>query len=200
MAMIIGVGILREPTPNNPIFIYVEWNLSSISYFKRNIAKEVLTFFIRECARRTTIGERRSVTNDDGTCHCWGTSSGLKIAILSIHNYPERVAFSLAMKVAQSFEALHPLSSTTITQDFMVESNEFSALIAQYQDPFAADPIEHSLVDLEEVQKILVSTLAELVERDGKLDDLLKKSNDLSENSKAFFLNSKNQNSCCILF
>ena len=46
----------------------------------------------------------------------------------------------------------------------MVESNGFSALIAQYQDPFAADPIEHSLMDLEEVQKILVSTLAELVD------------------------------------
>lgn len=65
------------------------------------------------------------------------------------------------------------------------------------QDPATVDPMTKMQNELDETKIILHSTIAAVLERGEKLDDLVSKSDNLSLQSKTFYKTAKKTNSCC---
>lgn len=71
--------------------------------------------------------------------------------------------------------------------------------IKKYQEPTQVDNISKIQKDLDETREVMVQNIEKVIARGEKLDDLLDKTNDLSESSKVFAKRAKNMNSCCVI-
>jgi synaptobrevin homolog YKT6 len=71
--------------------------------------------------------------------------------------------------------------------------------IKRYQEPTQVDNITKIQKDLDETREVMVQNIEKVIARGEKLDDLLDKTNDLSESSKVFVKRSKAMNSCCVI-
>ena len=69
--------------------------------------------------------------------------------------------------------------------------------LKKYQNPAAVDPMSKVQTELDETKIILHDTIAAVLERGEKLDDLVEKSEGLSMQSKMFYTTAKKSNSCC---
>ena len=67
-----------------------------------------------------------------------------------------------------------------------MNSAEFnlSGIVAKWQDPQTADSILKVQNELDETKQIVSETLEKILDRGQKLDDLVSRSNELSEQSK----------------
>jgi synaptobrevin family protein YKT6 len=197
-----AIAILNANEPERPLFIQKAFDLTSFGYFQRSTVNEMMTFFMRECARRTASGERRTVYKEDVACHCWGTWAKLGIVVVTTKDYPQRVAFALLLKLAKSFTERHPFINKVdqIQDTTLPDTTEYNDLVRQYQNPTTADPLERTSAELDEIKEIVAGTLEELCERDQKLSDLVRRSNDLSADTKRFLTTAESQNACCNLF
>ena len=65
------------------------------------------------------------------------------------------------------------------------------------QDPNTADSMTKVQNELDETKIILHNTIAAVLDRGEKLDDLVAKSEGLSMQSKTFYKTAKKTNSCC---
>lgn len=70
-------------------------------------------------------------------------------------------------------------------------------LFPLFQDPATVDPMTKVQNELDETKIILHNTIASVLERGEKLDDLVAKSEGLSMQSKTFYKTAKKTNSCC---
>jgi len=74
-------------------------------------------------------------------------------------------------------------------------------VIKNYQDPSKVDKLSQAQKNVDETKIILHDNIKKLLERQGDLDTLVAKSNDLSKGAKAFYKNTKKVNkSCCNIF
>nr|VZI45669.1 unnamed protein product [Spirometra erinaceieuropaei] len=71
--------------------------------------------------------------------------------------------------------------------------------LAKYQNPQQADSLCKLQNDVQETTEVLHKTVESLLLRGEKLDDLVSRSNDLSEQSKLFYQTAKKTNRCCTL-
>lgn len=67
------------------------------------------------------------------------------------------------------------------------------------QDIREADKITKINSDLDDVKEVLQRSIDQVLQRGEKLDDIVAKSEDLSNESKAFLQTSKDATSCCTL-
>ena len=70
-------------------------------------------------------------------------------------------------------------------------------MLAKYQKPEEADPMTKVQNELDETKIILHNTIAAVLDRGEKLDDLVFKSEGLSLQSKTFYKTARKTNSCC---
>ena len=66
-----------------------------------------------------------------------------------------------------------------------------------YQDYTSYSKIEKVKVELDEIKEIMIKNIELILQRGEKLDDLVKKSHDLSMQSRQFYKASKKSDSCC---
>jgi len=147
--------------------------------------------------------------------HSLGHNTGIVGIIMSDHEYPLLVAQSLLNKVLDEFTAKYP-RSTWATSDPTLSFPELAQYLAKYQDPQQADSIMKIQKELDETKVILHKTIESVLERGEKIDDLVAKSQGLSDTSRMFYskfcaaavsrtvlinmvAKAKQQNSCCIL-
>lgn len=181
-------------------------DLSSIGFFQRSTAREILTFGNRQvvCFARPGTTELVKIQNGAYNCH-YSSATGQYLnsvccTVTTDGEYPGRVAFSLARKVIDEFLKKHSADVEKVTdQDVDLPSPEIAGMIAKYQDPVTADPVSRMEADLKETQHILVETLDQLMARGDSLEKLVETSNDLSLQSKYFLKNSQKLNSCCTI-
>lgn len=69
--------------------------------------------------------------------------------------------------------------------------------LAEYQDPAKVDKIMKLDKQLAETKDILYKTIDAVLARGEKLEDLVEKSDHLSQQSKLFYKQAKKTNSCC---
>lgn len=191
MVGLYAIGIVRY-NEQKPIFLEWEVDLSSFNYFQRSTANEIMLFFANEAAKRTAIGERRQIEEDDYLCFAWFSAQRLGVVIVAPKDYPPLVAFSLARKALHAFTDVH-LSSV----DPYVKTPVIADLLKKYQNPHSADALERASTDVEEVKIILCSTLSELYERGERIDDLVARSEHLSKSTKYFLTQTRRNNQGC---
>lgn len=158
----------------------------------------------REIIHGSRPGVLKTVQHNEYCCHSRIVSFGkihVGCTVLTNHEYPTRVAYSLLTKALDKFTALHaPEELSRIQKDTSLQVPALVQLISQYQTPEEADEILKVQKNLDETREVLFETIDALIERQGKLEDLIDRSEDLSFKSKVFMKDAEKLNSCCVLF
>ena len=188
----------RSLPPTDPHILSFASDLSSFGFFQRSSVKEFLVFTTRTVSRKTSVGQRQTVQQDEYFCHAYNRDGLVGIAFAD-REYPVRAGFSVVNKVLDDFESRHGgdrwrgARSDTFTE----EDPELQGALQRYQDPLQADKLTKIQQDLDETKIILHKTIESVLDRGEKLDNLVDKSNDLSIASQMFYKQARKTNSCC---
>ncbi|XP_014676831.1 PREDICTED: synaptobrevin homolog YKT6-like [Priapulus caudatus] len=79
------------------------YDLSSFGYFQRNSVNEFMRFTSQIIVERTLVGSRASVKEQGYLCHVYVRADNLSGVIISDHEYPQRVCFTLLNQVLDDF-------------------------------------------------------------------------------------------------
>ena len=86
-------------------------------------------------------------------------------------------------QVLEDFASAHPNWRQVNSAEFNLTN-----ILQKWQDPQTADSILKVQNELDETKQIVSETLEKILDRGQKLDDLVSRSNELSEQSKGYFL------------
>jgi synaptobrevin family protein YKT6 len=162
------------------------FNLGFVGYFSRNSIKELLIFFCKEISNTiqdditfTVVFEEK--TNSYG---CFKKFREYTYCIIYDNEYPVQVIKKII---------------------FLFREQKLKAkyILENYNDPNNLDDlkkIKDIQQKLNDTRLVLHNTIEEVLSRGEKLDDIVQKSNDLSQASKDFYGRSKKLNSCCGVF
>jgi synaptobrevin family protein YKT6 len=123
----------------------------------------------------------------DYTFHAYGRTEGVCGIIISDHEYPALVAHQLLSKVMDEFLSSHPRSSWQSASANSIVMPELKEYLTKYQDPHQADSIMKIQKELDETKIVLHKTIESVLQRGEKIDDLVAKSDGLSNQSKMFY-------------
>ncbi|KAK2162787.1 hypothetical protein LSH36_91g01083 [Paralvinella palmiformis] len=168
--------------------------LDSFGYFQRTSVKEFMDFTSKILVERTPIAQRASVKEQEYLCHVYVRSDSLSAVLISDHEYPQRVSFTLLNKVLEEFSAKYSPQQWPTLSDSSVTFPQCEEFLTKYQNPKEADALTRLQSDLDETKIILHNTIEAVLERGEKLDDLVEKSESLSGQSKAFYKTVRNTN------
>uniref|UniRef100_A0A3B1IEY8 YKT6 v-SNARE homolog n=1 Tax=Astyanax mexicanus TaxID=7994 RepID=A0A3B1IEY8_ASTMX len=173
------------------------YELSSFGFFQRSSIQEFMTFTCGLLVERSAFGSRASVSEREYMCHVHIRDDGLAAVAIADTEYPQRVCFSLLEKVLDEFsrqvdDRQWPTGTPETIRFTMLEE-----YLNKYQNPREADALTRVQAEVDETKIILHKTMESLLERGEKLDDLVQKSEELGQTSKAFYKTAKKQNRCC---
>jgi len=197
---VVDISILSA-TPDNdePLPLSCATDLSSYGYFQKQGVKEMITFFTKTFTKRTQPGQRQSITHESYVVHCYVRSDGLAGAVTTDLEYPSRVAFVLLTQLLDEFTGAMGNAWRSATEPNSIDFPALESYLVKYQDPAAADKVTKIQKDLDDTTQILHKTIDSVLERGVKLDNLVERSNDLSQQSKMFYKQAKKTNSCCVI-
>lgn len=158
-------------------------DLSTFSFFQRSSADDFLKFTSKMVVSRTDVSTRTSIQEKTYYCHAFVRSDNTACVVVSDEEYPPKVAHSINIKILEEFPQCN-----------------LEAHLRKFQDPKEADSMMRLQAELDETKIILHSTIANLLRRGEKLDDLVAKSEDLSTQSKLFYKTAKKTTRCCDIF
>lgn len=173
------------------------YDLSSFGYFQRSSVQEFMRFTSQIITERSSPCTRASIKEQGYLCHVYVRSDNLAGVIISDHEYPQRVCFTLLNKVLSDFAEQVAPSQWPGATEKEVNFLGLDALLAKYQDPTKADSMTKIETDLEETKVIMHDTIQAVLARGEKLDDLVAKSDELGLQSKAFYKTARKTNQCC---
>jgi synaptobrevin family protein YKT6 len=111
--------------------------------------------------------------------HLYVRLDGLTGVVITDNKYPERIAQTLINKMLFEYDANN--------KDKTKIYNIIESLFNTYQDIKEADKITKIQSTLDEIKDIMHKNIEQVMNRGEKIDDLVIKSNELSEASKIFF-------------
>ena len=174
------------------------YDLQSFSFFQRGSVQEFIQFTAKILAERTGVCSRQSVKESEYMCHVFVRNDSLVGVCVSDHDYPHRVAHNLLTRVLEDFTGQVPDRGAWAAGAEVTGFNgPLDVYLKKYQTPESADPLTKVQNELDETKIILHNTIAAVLERGEKLDDLVSKSEGLSMQSKTFYKTAKKTNSCC---
>jgi len=196
---VVGISILRTIKDSDPIPLSSACDLASFGYFQRQTVKEMLSFLSKTFTKRTTEGQRQSITHESYVVHCYVRSDGLAGTVTTDLEYPSRVAYVLLTQLLDDFTNTMGDSWTSVDQPDSVSFPPIEEYLQKYQNPAEADKVTKIQKDLDETTQVLHKTIDSVLERGVKLDNLVERSDDLSRQSKMFYKQAKKTNSCCVI-
>jgi len=191
MVRLYGIAIARKDG-NKVQKITEDIDVSSFGFFQRNSVGEFIRFTHTLVMEKTSLGDRKSVKQEAYLAHCYVQSDGLAACCICDEDYPRRPAYVMLSKVLEDFASAHPNWRQVNSAEFNLTN-----ILQKWQDPQTADSILKVQNELDETKQIVSETLEKILDRGQKLDDLVSRSNELSEQSKAFYKTAKKTNSWC---
>lgn len=201
MTKICGIAICKRSPDGSEAKILAEaQELASFNFFQRKSASEFMSFTSKIVTQKTQPGQRQSVQQQDYMCHCYTRQDSLAGVILTDKEYPSRVVYTLIAKLLDEFTNQNPLwveYEQVLTANTCEKFPALTEWLNKYQDPQKADNLTRVQRELDETKVVLHQTLEGLLNRGEKLDDLVNRSDMLSQSSKAFYTTAKKTNSWC---
>ena len=175
-------------------------DLSSFSFLKRSAVKEMIKFVTRSSLQSLNRGDRCSAKEEDQMVHMqMSTKDDFIFCVFSTMDYPKRVAYNLLAEAVELFEQEVGEGWKNVTEDKDIKVTGFPELFKKYKNA-SNDQLTQAQMKVDATKDILVGNMKELLERQGKLDELVQKSDDLSGHTKVFYKNAKKTNKkCCTL-
>lgn len=182
------------------VVLHVTQDLSSFGFFKRGTVRELFMFASREVINRSK--QRTSIDyplKDMGTykIHSYVNERDCGCVIITDGEYPARASYIAINKAIEAFELQY--KATNYDKDCQLSVPDIEKNIVTYQKPEEIDKISKIQGDLDETKEILLKSIDQLLERGEKIEDLLDRSKDLSDQSKTLMIRARKLNSCCII-
>jgi synaptobrevin family protein YKT6 len=92
-----------------------------------------------------------------------------------------------------------PSWASAVTDNAFPDFKGCESAIENWKNPAAKDKITAVHAKTTQVKEQMVLALDKVLARGERIDDLVAKSDDLSESSKQFYKKSKSLNSCCLI-
>nr|CAG4638755.1 EOG090X0E6P [Cyclestheria hislopi] len=197
MVKLYSLAVLVRNQQGSAQLLKAAYDLSSFSFFQRSSVQEFMTFTIKIITERTHMASRQSVKQGEYMCHAYVRADGLSGVLIADHEYPNRVAHTLLTKILDDFAAKAVPSQWVEGNPAVVAFTGLEAMLAKYQNPKEADALTKVQAELDETKIILHNTIEAVLQRGEKLDDLVAKSQGLSDASKMFYKTARKTNSCC---
>lgn len=103
MVKLTAVAILKYNGPEKePFILGFEADLAQFGYFQRNTVKEMMTFVSRTVARKTQVGQRQTVQQEEYFCHVFNKDGLVGVAFVD-QDYPARAGFCIVNKVLEDY-------------------------------------------------------------------------------------------------
>jgi synaptobrevin family protein YKT6 len=154
------------------------YNVSDVPFFYRSKTKDLLKFLSKTVAERIQTF-KLCVTEKDYIVYA-SNNNNYVITVITDKEYPQRVAFSMLDKISQEIENIN-----------------LETMIEKYQNPNEVDQILKIQNNIESTKFTMVDAIDKVLARGEKIDELVVKSSDLSEESKIFYKDAKKMNSWC---
>lgn len=134
MVKLTCVAVLKYNGPDKDAYILgFDADLSSFGYFQRTTVREMLHFVSRTVARKTLVGQRQTVQQDEYFCHAYNKDGLVGIAFVD-HDYPARAGFCVVNKILEDFQRQRGEGWRGATVDAPTESNPIlEAALLKYQ-------------------------------------------------------------------
>lgn len=182
MVKLFFIGVFKK-TGDDATLMNSASDLSTFGFFQRSSADDFLKFTSKMVISRMDVGIRTSIKEKNYMCHAFVRTDNTAVVVVSDEEYPPRVAHTITLKILEEFPQCN-----------------LEAYLKRFQDPKEADSMMRLQAELDETKIILHSTIANLLKRGEKLDDLVAKSEDLSSQSKLFYKTAKKTTRCCEIF
>mmetsp|Transcript_87566 Transcript_87566/g.121545 ORF Transcript_87566/g.121545 Transcript_87566/m.121545 type:complete len:202 (-) Transcript_87566:67-672(-) len=200
MVQLFSITVLRHQAGGQlPVQLAACYDLASFNIFQRGTVREVLQFAAKEVVSRSQPGDRHSIVYKEHLCHVLVRHDGLAVVVTSDEDYPQRVAFSLILKVLDGFCNLHGDKWQAAAANTALPCPQLEPLLKRYQDPNEADDVAKINRELDETKEILIKSLDQLLERGEKLEDLMDSADELSFQTRVMMRQAERMNSCCIV-
>ncbi|KAL3090317.1 hypothetical protein niasHS_006769 [Heterodera schachtii] len=174
------------------------FELNSFSFFTRKNVQEFMQFTAKLIAERSATPSRSSVKEGEYFIHCMVRQDNLVGVCITDEQYQSRVAFTLLNKVLSDFaERIPELEWKRMGGESDCSYSELPGFLTRWQNPREADALTRVQDEVEETKAVLHTTMQAVLERGEKLDDLIKASENLSDQSKMFYTQARKMNRCC---
>ena len=173
-------------------------DVSDVGFFQRGAAKEFLIFLARTVTKRTPAMSRLQVNEQGNSLYSQSFAGGkLAVCVTCDKEYNSRVAFNLCTLVGEKFMSEFRGRWETVDKDNMLSWPELETILKKYQNPAEADKIMKIQNDINSTKTVMVDAIDQVLARGEKIDDLVVRSQDLSDSSKVFYSTAKKTNSWC---
>ncbi|CAF4053918.1 unnamed protein product [Adineta steineri] len=200
---LLALLVLHKDDGNKVKILQDEYNLDSFGYFQRRSVQSLLAFSAKTITERTALNTRQSVETEENVnaiVHVNVRHNGLASIVISDSEYTQRVAHTLLSKVMDEFTSTYPPNTWAQMPEKTGKMASLGETLKKYQNPHEGDPLMRLQKDLDDTIVILRTTMANLLERGEKIDDLVERSDKLSFEAKLFYKTAKKSNQCCTLF
>jgi synaptobrevin family protein YKT6 len=158
------------------------YDLTHFNYFFRTEIKKAIMFAVKETVTRADENSIIDIELDVGDkCYCVGIVTQTSWAmIITTEKSPHNHLIILARKLIQE-----GVLAQSIEENFILIKGDLL--------------IKDINVTLEETKMKLYDNIDKLLEREEKLDDIVRRTNELSNVSKLYWENTKDLNKCCVI-
>ena len=178
--------------------IQTVYDVSNISIFTRNITKESFNLGLRVLIQKADkyIGKYK-YKEYLATIFKKGR---VRVGVISSETYPNGAMMNLLNNI---YTFVNPLIEDSINGRYSLKNNPdiikyISDELKKSQNP-EPDKITKVQSELDEIKKTMVTNIEKVIDRGEKIDNLIVKSQELSDNSKLFYKKTKKLNRCCII-
>jgi synaptobrevin homolog YKT6 len=176
------LSIIIFQKKNEKLSVYKEaYELSHIGFFQRSTVKDFLMFFSKTVAEK--IHNQRTIISEKGNNIYIYNNNNFIVTATTDAEYLTRVAFTMLDYILQELNTN--------------EKFDLDAIIKKYQNPNEADKILKIQKDIESTKVVMLDAIDKVLARGEKIDDLVVKTQDLSDSSKIFYKDAKKMNSWC---
>ena len=143
----------------------------------------------------------QSVEHSGYFCYIYRLQNGLSVCCITDKDYPSYAAMNFLAKAITVFQEKIPKETwMNINQDTKLQIPELSSLLIAYQDPTKVEKIEAIKKELDETIHVTIKTMDQMLDRGEKMEDLIDRTNDLSDATKEFMVETKKMNNCWFIF
>ena len=169
------------------------YNLSDFGFFYKEPVKEFLIFGCKEICRR--LNDERLIIVDLNSDEYRDKMASLRL---------DRAQCNISMleneKICIVTREPFPLRVlNNMIEEITLGNYELDYVANNYDKVEEVDKITQINNDLEETKQVLITSIEKMLERGEKIEDLVEKSEYLSNSSKTFAIKAKKLNRCCII-
>jgi synaptobrevin family protein YKT6 len=199
MLQSIVIFYIGDYVNKNPIILIHE---RQKSFLFDTTAKEISVFMSRELIKKTPDKEK-IVVEDKGYIGHSMRMHDLGAVVITKTGYPQRVAFKLALEcIIFVKKSIIYFDCLKLRDDANIEFEPVKKMFIEYQNPdkiIKSDKLLNVQNELESVKYIMVQNIEDLLNRGSKLEDIVSRTQDLSDTSKTFVRKTKDLNRCCTI-